>query len=371
MALVGVSAGVGSCGSVGEVAANGGMDAAIDSSVDAALADERSVCGPPDGAVDAWTRVLGALNAGSAVWGNGECDVWIASGLGATTPGELAHWDGFSLSKVAQPWPASRSLFGLSAHDAWAVGGARIEHWDGQSWSELMPDAGFLPVTGGWGTPVQAWFTGSGLPRDRSDGRCNSGLLAAWDGQMWTEFPIVRSCGQAMWGTSQANVWAVGWARSNLTPLKATCDHWDGQKWHLAGSGDPGTASFDQHAPFVAVHGSSSTNAWAVGIADSQIGGAVARWDGQSWSLVPSPVYLGPCGQSGNGGGVCDLSGVWVAGPDEAWAVGGSGVFRWDGTTWAIHTKTIAPLRAVWGASPTSVWAVGDGAILHYAGTPN
>lgn len=100
-------------------------------------------------------------------------------------------------------------------------------------------------------------------------------------------------------------------------------------------------------------------HAWAVGG-----GGRISRWDGFSWSDVPSPTQE-------------HLHNIDMLSPIEGWAVGQNGtLLHWDGGTWAqVASPTTAHLEDVAMVSPFDVWAVGSrrnstaGTILHWNGT--
>jgi hypothetical protein len=113
----------------------------------------------------------------------------------------------------------------------------------------------------------------------------------------------------------------------------------------------------------------SSTDVWAVGYYQQEIGQGpiqtlILHWDGVSWSVVPSP-------SPGTGNNI--LAGVTAVGPDDVWAVGrvqSDGPFKtlilhWDGEAWAqvpspnVGTKANL-LRDVDAVSGDDIWAVGD-----------
>jgi hypothetical protein len=104
------------------------------------------------------------------------------------------------------------------------------------------------------------------------------------------------------------------------------------------------------------VWGSGPNDVWAVG------GSTILHWNGSSWSSVASPP---------NGG----LVGVWGSGPNDVWAVGGSGtILHWNGSSWSSFSSgTTSDLLKVWGSGPNDVWAVGGAGlistILHWNGT--
>ena len=69
------------------------------------------------------------------------------------------------------------------------------------------------------------------------------------------------------------------------------------------------------------------------------------------------------------------LHGVWVAGPNDVWAVGAAGtVRRWRGDPRLFEIYDEVPttqhLRAIAGSSPSDIWIAGDeGTVFHYDGT--
>jgi hypothetical protein len=86
--------------------------------------------------------------------------------------------------------------------------------------------------------------------------------------------------------------------------------------------------------------------------------GTIAHFGGSLWSVALA-------------GAREILEATWVAGPNEAFAVGRSGVIlRYDGIAWsAMSSGTTRVLRSVWGSGPDDVFAVGgSGTVLHYNG---
>ncbi len=81
-------------------------------------------------------------------------------------------------------------------------------------------------------------------------------------------------------------------------------------------------------------------------------------YDGATWSPMTVPAYN-------------DLEGVWMAAPDDIFAVGWYTVLHYDGVSWSyMGGNTIKNLRDVWGFAPDDVWAVGTyGQVIHYDGS--
>jgi hypothetical protein len=126
--------------------------------------------------------------------------------------------------------------------------------------------------------------------------------------------------------------------------------------WQVIPSPNPGTKDNDLRG----VAAISDSDAWAVGVADSQP--LILHWDGVSWTQSPIP----PVGVSGN------LASVAASSPTNAWAVGfyqatkqgapQTLTYHWTGTSW-VHVDSPSPganqndLNAVTTGNDT--WAVG------------
>ena len=168
---------------------------------------------------------------------------------------------------------------------------------------------------------------------------------------------------------SATEAWAVG--RADHSPqqpfIRPLVARWNGGSWTIAGT------------PLVSgqlsgVDGSASNNVWAVGAGDS--GSLTERWNGSSWSVVPSPNPPNAVGTS--------LSGVKTFSTSNAWAVGTFStstapsvrtlVQRWNGTSWTVVPSpspdpTQNLLTDVDGASANDVWAIGNRGNDGYGGT--
>lgn len=141
---------------------------------------------------------------------------------------------------------------------------------------------------------------------------------------------------RSVWTAGDGDAWMVG--------PTATLAHWGGAALVAPAPRAPG-----EPLRFDSVWGASPADVWAAGA-------ALGHWDGQAWSVTPSPVDAWLCG-------------VWSASATDAWVVGSGGAAaRWDGRGWSRATvPTSADLNAVWGSAANDVWAVGDtGTAVHY-----
>ena len=157
-----------------------------------------------------------------------------------------------------------------------------------------------------------------------------------------------------------------GWPKGVIPAVSAVMiEHWDGQAWDVVEAPDPNL----QARPFV---GSGSTlrdvaaifpnDAWAVGGGGNY--GLTEHWNGQAWSVVPSPKV-----------DLVDttLVGVAAAGPNDAWAVGSGGrrgkigpiIEHWDGTRWVVSPvpnvgNRYSSADDVSASGPDDAWVVGQ-----------
>jgi hypothetical protein len=245
-----------------------------------------------------------------------------------------------------------RSVFAVASNDEWIVGDAissvaSIAHWDGVAWTAYAPPN--VPVAVNLNcvqmlSASDGWAVGQG------------GAIIRWNGSSWKSVasPVASpNYLRGVWLASSADGWVVGDAGA---PALSQIFRWDGANWDLYQT-SPVAARLN------AIHGSASTNVFAVG--NSPGAGsppAIVRWTGgAAWTNIsPAGVALG-----------LNLYGVFVVSPSLAFAVGDTGtMLRWDGTVWAsILSGTANNLRGIWMVSDTDGWAVGDtGTIVRWNG---
>lgn len=163
----------------------------------------------------------------------------------------------------------------------------------------------------------------------------------------------------SVWGPASDDVWAVGGQTSSLSdPGDGTVMHFDGETWS--------EVELPPDTPLLNwVHGLHADEAWMVGNA-----GAALHLEGGQWTAISTGVQV-------------QLWGVWMAAPDDVWAVGGDpfeqdgagALLHYDGSAWSSVElppldRASRALFKVWGTGPDDVFAVGDGGvILHFDGT--
>ncbi len=237
-------------------------------------------------------------------------------------------------------------------------------------------------------SPVRDWLSDN--PQTVSLTAASSGFAPAKAQITVTDsdsiWPSVRegtSILRAVWGSSEKDVFAVGWDGMIL--------HYDGNRWQAMDSGtgealrhvwgyDAGTVfavGGDTSGPVIVrydgtawnlvytrpagllngVWGISPDNIWAVGKFDTTRG-MILHWDGAEWKETGPP-------------NLSELYGIWGTSAEDIFVSGTKGqILHWDGQTWSEMTSdTTATLRSVWGSGKNDVFAVGLNTILHYNGT--
>ncbi|HEX6685794.1 MAG TPA: hypothetical protein VF062_23665 [Candidatus Limnocylindrales bacterium] len=177
---------------------------------------------------------------------------------------------------------------------------------------------------------------------------------------------------------STTTVWAVG--RADHSPqqpfVRPLAARWNGTSWQIVST--PTLAG-----QFSGVDGSATSNVWAVGAREVSLGGGTftfgpltERFNGTSWSDVPTPTPAGTVSTT--------LSGVKTFTTTNAWAVGStvlSGslivqtlIQQWNGSSWTIVPSPNPDpnqnlLTDIDGASAGDVWAIGNQGFDGYGGT--
>jgi hypothetical protein len=137
------------------------------------------------------------------------------------------------------------SMWGANANDVWAVGLSYLNsyciwHFDGNSWKNYTPDK-YINPTCIWGTSNNNIWIGS-----------SDGAFWHYDGIKWNKFSEIiipnyqQFIIQSMYGSSPSNIYAVGLADSvDGSNYKGIITHYNGSKWELVSIPTIHT-SFDQ-----------------------------------------------------------------------------------------------------------------------------
>jgi hypothetical protein len=285
----------------------------------------------------------------------------------------ILHWKSTASSKASSPNPGGDasyldSVTARSPSDAWAVGQFNLSntltlHWNGTAWSRVpspSPGGNNDSLNGVAATAAtDAWAVG------QECGAVCLGIVLHWNGTAWSQVPSPNPSPSyndllGVTAVSATNAWAVGQycvSSCSSRVFRSLILHWDGTAWSRVPSPSPGASD----NILGAVAASATTDAWAVGSADSST--LILHWNGTAWSQVPSPNPSSPT-----------LNGVAVGSPTDAWAVGSDAdsqghfqtlILHWNGTAWTQVTSPnpssfFDQLSSVATVSATSAWAVGD-----------
>ena len=333
-----------------------------------------------DGA--AWSVVaLPDLGGGQYIdfWASSSRDVWVLSNDARAARFDGATWQLLSIG--ADPAHPPQWIVGTGSDDVLAIGEhenatfdafiTTIRRWDGARFvaepdlplgvtapstglatfaGEVMAES--LNITGTLGFVLRGvaddWTVLSApslapaaerplllLSPDDGYGLAGDQLLQ-WDGVAWS--PAAGGAGaplRCLWGGSDAEVW-VGADGALLL--------WDGsalQPFALPGEDAP---------DIVALFGTSAGDVWA---SDAN-GPHMWHFDGTAWSLdatAPAATFTA----------------IHASAPDDVWAVAGTVVAHFDGSTWST-IATSQSYDAVFASAPDDVWLAGDGVIAHWDG---
>ena len=301
----------------------------------------------------------------------------------------IEHWDGTSW--VIIPSPNSNTLLStqdnflygvtcVAASDCWAVGyyvadsvtgtttQTLIERWNGTSWTIVTSPNSSAPHNYLYGVTcasasdcwsVGYYYTGSDAQT----------LIERWDGTSWAIVASPNTSAtqdnvlSAVTCLSASDCWAVGYYASSAN--QTLIERWNGTSWTIVTSPNASPTENNYLDDVTCV---SASDCWAVGRSSAGAGAfktLVERWNGTSWSIVPSP----------NASSVqySFLTGVTCASASDCWAVGNyytgavyqTLIAQWDGTSWAIVTSpnnSAARTSYLYGvicASASDCWAVG------------
>ncbi len=288
------------------------------------------------------------------------------------------HWDGNSWRIVYSPSNGSgnahlSSVAALLSNDVWSVGyytdsnssqKTLMLRWDGAQWN-IVPspstDSTYNVLTGVASvTSDDVWAVGY-----HTDGGASlrQTLTLHWDGAQWSIIPSPNfgEGHNALLGVSATpvgDVWAVGFTQITLGGGHTLTLHWNGTAWDRIPSPDGGPYTEDILYSVVAL---TVGDVWAVGESfrpSNTWYTLVEHWDGNQWSVVPSPSSEGIRNV---------LNGVSASAPDDVWAVGSRLVqtltLHWDGAQWSrVPSPNIdlgGNFNAVLALGADNVWAVG------------
>jgi hypothetical protein len=215
--------------------------------------------------------------------------------------------------------------------------------------SALLPaSAGATDAVGATGTGA-AGATGAGAAIATAGGRV--GACGAWTIVPGANHGADSTSLSSVAAAAPDDVWAVGsWTADGVT-FHPMIERWEGSSWAAVPDGSGGAGG----RALTGVTVAGPHDAWAVGlrVGTSTFRTFAERWDGSAWSVVPTP-------NSGTGENV--LTAVTAVARDDVWAVGyhaaSSGsprrtlVEHWNGSRWSVVPSPNA------GSGESFLWSV-------------
>jgi hypothetical protein len=269
---------------------------------------------------------------------------------------------------------------GLVAAGLIGTGAARASAAGCESWGGQPPNVGSgnnqlqdVAVTSACNALAVGYY---------DNGTASQTLILHWSGKAWrvqrSQNPGGPGYDNALSGvaaTSAKNAWAVGYYWDG-TATRTLIEHWNGRRWKVQPSPNPGGAHEDE---LLGVAATSSTNAWAVGYYynGTATETLVEHWNGKKWRVQPSPSANGACATPRAltlRGRVIGLVSVAATSSTDAWAVGvrcgrtatHSLIEHWNGKAWKVQRSpnpsgsgNSSGLSGVAATSSGNAWAVG------------
>jgi hypothetical protein len=293
--------------------------------------------------------LLGAsLLAASALPGAGPALAMVPSAVAppALWRGNGAPWLAPGPGDVPGHASGLQAVFCTSAANCWAVGYYEIHgawlnealHWNGRNWSRVA-----VPSPGGTASgatselfgvrctmPANCWAVGYSEKRQQAE------LSEAlhWNGSKWflvsTPDPGGSLSGEFSFladvvCTSPINCWAdgdYGYYGTETEVILNLALHWNGKNWSQAATPDPGGTGTDEASALNAIRCTSPSNCWGVGTygtigSEILLLNEVLHWNGKKWSRTMVPDPAGDLPGDDN-----ELSGLSCTSAANCWAVG-------------------------------------------------
>jgi hypothetical protein len=317
-------------------------------------------------------------------------DVWVVGNVGSL------HFDGTKWTQI----PVAKvngdpgtgillnSVVALSPSDVWTVGffvnnggldNEVVQHFDGKAWSNVqdlnlvgkqLDGATVLSealVSIAALSPTDLWASGYLLTQSGSQ-QSLIPFIENFDGKTWSLSGAPLGSGSdIMVGVngiapvSDTDVWMTAFDDINGQDGQGEIFHFDGHTWSLFATADARASTL---RAVVAISGS---DVWAVGDQDDLTKTLIEHFDGNLWTIVPSPTPANT--QDVELWGVTAISSkdVWASGFDE----GFDGkitplILHWNGTKWSTvaapseGTRSSTTTFGIASVAPGDVWAAGS-----------
>jgi hypothetical protein len=237
-------------------------------------------------------------------------------------------------------------------------------------------------------SPVDCWAVGNGGLAGEAPNQ-----ILHWGGAMWTPQTVPSPAGTGPGDLNQLasvrclnanDCWAVGFAKASGNAQDTQALHWNGTKWKVTSTPDPGGVASNSFSYLTDISCTSAKNCFAVGnfglfVSNNSIQvqrrlNLVLRWNGTKWTKTSVPS---PAGKGMNDGNF--LNAIRCTSASNCWAAGDFGpmgdtphlrneLLHWNGKKWATASVPNPggtgagddnEIKALSCTSPSNCWASG------------
>lgn len=294
----------------------------------------KQVTTPNTNTIENWFRGISGTSA-TDIWAVGHAETNTGPLSGYTSDNVMMHWNGTGWTSfpVANPGTDINELWSVAAVDsnlAWAVGeytmgtNLQLVKWNGSSWTQqslgTIADQTYLRSV--WALSASdAWAVGG---KSTTTPFLVEGCLTLhYNGSSWTQVPVpavgtYRNRFNAINGIAANDAWAVGTWGNAYPDFNGLLMHWNGSAWSNSSLAPAFTEIWD-------VKMIAANDVWAIG--EKTVGGpfSTVHWDGAAWTEYALP------GEDSN-----VFTVALAVKPNHDVFAFGNHIHKWNGSAWVI-----------------------------------
>ncbi|EEF56972.1 hypothetical protein [Pedosphaera parvula] len=258
---------------------------------------------------------------------------------GTTIVSNVAVWDGITWKSLGNGLKGTVSALALDDQGNLYVGGSftttggifatNIARWDGTSWSALGSGTSDSVLALAFDNSGTLYAGGSFT----NIGGILASNIAAWDGAHWSAVGAGLTNRVAALSADASGLFASS-TRGSLLPAVAQLSFWNGQAWSQL----PMQAGTNKIQTVTGISADGSGDLFIGASLYPSGSGAVLKWSGGNWTILPGPIY----GQV-NAFGFDNSGNLFVGGlfsniggdPYLHGGVSAMNVAKWDGNNWS------------------------------------